>query len=154
MAISVTEEDLLNSFGFNMKDSFSNKTYEDWAVNLVKKWEVCTMYLLLVTIIVLSFCKFTELSFLEKENQNGLEMVFTILIELGVLVLVLNPINLKMYLNIAFVKLITNLKVIENFQQFFTIDRVICNETNVVDHDDIQVSQIALCENEDLITPK
>jgi hypothetical protein len=59
MAISVTEEKLLTSFGFKCPDGFTCRSYDEWVERLLKRWESCSIYLIALVVIVLIFCKFT-----------------------------------------------------------------------------------------------
>ena len=56
------------------------------------------------------------------------------------------------YLNLVFIRLMTNLKVVSNFGSLITVKRILCNEKKIVEHDEIDIKQIALCEKNDLIS--
>lgn len=44
------------------------------------------------------------------------------------------------------------LDVIENFEKFFTVQRILCNERKIIEHDNIISSQLAVGDKMDLIS--
>jgi hypothetical protein len=62
--------------------------------------------------VILTFCKYTEENIKKKAEQDKIRIGFEVLLEIGVLIWIINPINIKIYLNNIFIKFITSLKVI------------------------------------------
>jgi hypothetical protein len=112
MAISVTEEKLLRDFGYKCEDGFNCRSYDEWTEKLIGKWENCSIYIIALIIVVLTFCKYTEENIKKKIEQDKIKIGFEVLLEIGILIWVINPINIKIYLNNIFIKFITRLKVI------------------------------------------
>ncbi len=74
-----------------------------------------------------------------------LDLFFDKYLEIGVLILILNYNGIKFYIETIFVKLLIDLKIIDNYCSFFTLERILCNERNFLQEEKINVEQIAVC---------
>lgn len=55
LVISVTEEDLLKRFGFDIEDQFCSKAYDQWVDLLAHSWVKWSIVAMLITVIFISF---------------------------------------------------------------------------------------------------
>jgi hypothetical protein len=76
IVISVTEENLLESFGLKCKDSFTCQKYDKWVSKLTTKWSNWSIYLITLVIVMLTFCKLTDLNLQKKSEETIIHVIF------------------------------------------------------------------------------
>lgn len=70
---------------------------------------------------------------------------------IGAWTVVLNVANLKTFLHIYLIRLMISIQVTEKLEKLLSVERIICNEKNIVELDQILIENIAVCEKKDVI---
>lgn len=79
------------------------------------------------------------------------ETLFKLKLKISVIILILQVNSLHFFLNISFINLMNELKITESLDKLFMVKKIICNEKKIVEWDQINVGQLAVCDKTDLI---